>query len=154
MLAHSHPGERDREALGAEAGRLFSARGGAWTALRAQVFEVLAEADRPLSAYDVAEALSRLLGRRIAANSVYRILDLFVAHDLAKRIESRNAYVANVHPECRHDCIFLVCEDCGAIAHLDDDQLAATMRARAGAAGFEPRRPVLEVLGRCGRCAT
>ena len=154
MRAHVHPAARGAGALGAAAGETFVARGGAWTALRAQVFEVLAEATRPLSAYDVAETLSAQLGRRIAANSVYRILDLFVASDLAKRVESRNAYVANVHPECAHDCIFLVCEACGKIAHLDDDALADTMRARAKAAGFRPRRPVLEVLGHCDRCAT
>ncbi len=154
MSAHAHPHAGDRAALGAMAEVAFIARGGAWTQLRAQVFEVLAEARQPLSAYDVADMLSARLGRRIAANSVYRILDLFVAHDLAKRVESRNAYVANVHPECVHDCIFLVCEACGGIAHLDDDALAQTLRRQAAAAGFHPRRPVLEVLGRCDRCAT
>ena len=49
-----------------------------WTDLRAQVFEALARDGRPVSAYDVAERLSAETGRRIAANSVYRILDLFV----------------------------------------------------------------------------
>ncbi len=149
---HREPPEA--EALNAAAGSVLTARGGAWTELRAQVFAILAGAGQPLSAYDVAEALSRERGRRVAANSVYRILDLFVAHDLARRVESRNAYVANVHPECPHDCIFLVCEACGRIAHLDDDTLAARLRARAAAAGFVPRRPVLELLGRCRACAS
>lgn len=154
MASHAHLDDRSPEALGDAAAQALIARGGAWTELRAQVFEVLAAAGQPVSAYDVADRLSAGLGRRIAANSVYRILDLFVEHDLAKRVESRNAYVANVHPECTHDCIFLVCEGCGRIAHLDDDALAAAMRRRADAAGFRPRRQVLEVLGRCGDCAT
>jgi len=76
-----------------------------------------------------------------------------VAHNLAKRIESRNAYVANSHPACSHDCIFLVCESCGTIAHMDDDRLAAAMRAAAERTGFTPARPVLEVIGRCAACA-
>jgi Fur family zinc uptake transcriptional regulator len=153
-LVHTHLLERTPAALGVAAGETLVSRGAAWTDLRSCVFDVLAAEAAPMSAYDVADAVSHRLGRRIAANSIYRILDLFVTHDLAKRIESRNAFVANVHPECRHDCIFLICEDCGAISHLDDDALAAEMRARAAATGFAPARPVLELLGRCGSCAT
>jgi len=124
-----------------------------WTDLRAQVFDALATGGAPCSAYDVADRVSAAVGRRIAANSVYRILDLFVAHNLAKRIESRNAYVANVHPSCSHDCIFLVCQACGRIDHLDDDSLAENMRRRAEASGFAPNRPVLELLGHCRSCS-
>lgn len=123
-----------------------------WTELRSAVFDALAQDGRPVSAYDVAERVSTAAGRRIAANSVYRILDLFVAHNLAKRIESRNAYVVNVHPACAHDCIFLVCETCGRIDHLDDDSLADRMRNRAESTGFRPLRPVLELVGLCPAC--
>lgn len=123
-----------------------------WTDLRAQVFAALATFDRPASAYDVTEAVSRTAGRRIAANSVYRILDLFVAKNVAMRVESSNAYIANSHPACLHDCIFLVCDSCGKTTHLDDDGLAQGVRAAASATGFRPIRPVLEVQGRCTDC--
>lgn len=123
-----------------------------WTDLRAAVFDVLAEADTPVSAYDVAELVSAARGKRIAATSIYRILDLFVAHNLATRVETRNAYVVNTHPNCPHDCIFLVCEQCASITHLDDDRLAKAMRSLAAATGFAPSRPVLEILGRCAAC--
>jgi Fur family transcriptional regulator, zinc uptake regulator len=106
-----------------------------------------------MSAYEVTDRVSARSGRRVAANSVYRILDLFVAHNLAKRVESRNAYLVNTHPACVHDCIFLVCDRCGATRHLDDDALAGALRARAAAAGFQPKRPVLEVTGHCAACA-
>ncbi len=123
-----------------------------WTDLRAQVFDALARDGGPVSAYDVAERVSTTAARRIAANSVYRILDLFVAHNVARRIESRNAYIVNLHPDCTHDCIYLVCESCGGIEHLDDDDLARSLRARAGASGFAARRPVLEMIGTCRGC--
>jgi Fur family zinc uptake transcriptional regulator len=123
-----------------------------WTALRAAVFAALADGGRPASAYDIAEALSREQGRRVAANSVYRILDLFVAANVARRIESANAYVANAHPGCRHDCIFLVCDSCGRIAHVDDDSVSGDVRAAARGAGFTPLRPVIEVHGTCAVC--
>ena len=79
--------------------------------------------DKPASAYDIAEAVSKRAGRRVAANSVYRILDLFVGANLARRVESANAYVANQHPGCLHDCIFLICDNCGQAVHIDDDSL-------------------------------
>jgi Fur family transcriptional regulator, zinc uptake regulator len=131
----------------------LEARGEQWTAMRAAVFEVLTGFARPASAYDVTEELGRAQGRRVAANSVYRILDLFVARNLAQRIESANAYLANPHPGCRHDCIFLVCHQCGRATHLDDDAASARVRAAAEAAGFTPERPVIEVQGICADCA-
>lgn len=124
-----------------------------WTPMRASVFEALSGFDRPASAYDIAEAVSKAEGRRIAANSVYRILDLFVSANLARRVESANAYIANQHPECLHDCIFLICDDCGAAVHLDDDQLTRSVRTAAMQAGFTQVRPVIEVRGRCRQCA-
>jgi Fur family transcriptional regulator, zinc uptake regulator len=128
-------------------------RGEQWTTMRAAVFEALTGFARPASAYDVTEELSRSQGRRVAANSVYRILDLFVGANLAQRIESANAYLANPHPGCRHDCIFLVCGVCKRVTHLDDDAVSARVREAAIAAGFTPEKPVIEVHGTCADCA-
>ena len=123
-----------------------------WTAMRAAIYDALAGFERPASAYDVAEAVSQRLGRRVAANSVYRILDLFVAANLASRVESANAYVVNSHPDCLHDCIFLICDACGQTSHLDDDLLTGRVRQAASATGFAPERPLIEVRGRCATC--
>ncbi len=131
----------------------LTAAGEQWTEMRAQIFEALADTEGPASAYDIADAVSKSRGKRVAPNSVYRILDLFVANNVAKRVETRNAYIANAHPECVHDCIFLICDDCGAITHLDDDDLANSMRAKAANTGFRPANPVMEVRGTCEKCA-
>jgi Fur family zinc uptake transcriptional regulator len=123
-----------------------------WTEMRAAVFDALAGFDKPASAYDIAEQVSKSQGRRVAANSVYRILDLFVGANLARRVESANAYVANQHPACLHDCIFLICDTCGQAVHIDDDSLTKGVRAAAQEAGFSAPRPVIEVRGTCGDC--
>ena len=120
--------------------------------MRARIFEALSGFDKPASAYDIAEAVSKAEGRRVAANSVYRILDLFVGANLARRVESSNAYVANAHPDCLHDCIFLVCDKCGQTVHLDDDRITKGVRSAAEAAGFSPERPGIEVRGKCADC--
>ncbi len=145
---HLHEGESLKDA----AREQLTEQGEQWTGMRAAVFDALARFDRPASAYDIAEAVSQAQGRRVAANSVYRILDLFVASNLAMRVESANAYVANAHPGCLHDCIFLICDGCGQITHLDDDRLTGGVRDAATAAGFAPSRPIVEVRGRCEAC--
>ena len=145
---HLHEGESLTEA----AREQLTSRGEQWTDMRASVFEALAGFDRPASAYDIAEAVSGKQGRRVAANSVYRILDLFVGANLARRVESANAYVANAHPDCLHDCIFLICDSCGQAIHVDDDALSASIRKAAANAGYSATRPVIEVRGKCGDC--
>ncbi len=149
---HQHH-EPHGESLTNAAAAALMAAGEQWTDMRASIFEALSEFDRPVSAYDIAETVSKVRGKRVAANSVYRILDLFVATNLAKRVESKNAYIVNAHPECVHDCIFLVCDSCGATTHIDDDSLSEGMRERARSVGFKPVQPVLEVRGTCANCA-
>ena len=134
---HLHQGESLRDA----ARERLTSRGEQWTDMRASV-----------SAYDIAESVSKSQDRRVAANSVYRILDLFVSANLARRVESSNAYVANAHPDCLHDCIFLICDNCGQAVHIDDDALSGGVRKAAASAGFSAKRPVIEVRGTCGDC--
>jgi Fur family transcriptional regulator, zinc uptake regulator len=151
--AHIHGQHHGRTDLADAAQARLKSAGEQWTPLRATVFAALAGFDRPVSAYDVTDRVSAASGRRIAANSVYRILDLFVANNVASRVESANAFIANAHPDCRHDCIFLVCDRCGGATHVDDDRITADVRSAALAAGFTPVRPVIEVRGICGKCA-
>ena len=151
MAQHDHQ-LHEGESLRAAARDRLTREGEQWTGMRAAVFDALAGFDKPASAYDIAEEVSKAQGRRVAANSVYRILDLFVGANLARRVESANAYVANQHPACLHDCIFLICDSCGQTVHVDDDALSASIRKAASEAGFSAPRPVIEVRGKCGEC--
>lgn len=151
MHAHDHHEHHGADLTRAAQTTLEKA-GEQWTVMRERVFEALAAFDKPASAYDIAEAVSKAEGRRVAANSVYRILDLFVGANLARRVESSNAYMANTHPDCLHDCIFLVCDSCGQTTHIDDDKITREVRSAAKHAGFSPVRPVIEVRGKCADC--
>ena len=152
MTRHDHQ-LHEGDSLTQAARERLTREGEQWTQMRAAVFEALAGFAKPASAYDVAEQVSKAQGRRVAANSVYRILDLCVGANLARRVESANAYVANQHPACLHDCIFLICDNCGQAVHIDDDSLTKGVREAAKGAGFSAPRPVIEVRGRCGDCA-
>ena len=152
MVSHDHT-IHEGESLKTAARSRLQSKGEQWTDMRAAVFDALSSFDRPASAYDIAEAVSKSQDRRVAANSVYRILDLFVGANLARRVESSNAYVANQHPDCLHDCIFLICDNCGQAVHIDVDKVSDEIRKAASDAGFAAKRPVIEVRGTCGDCS-
>lgn len=158
-MAHSHAHhEHDHEEHSGEtlieaARDALTSSGEQWTGMRESVFTELARHERPVSAYDIADNLSAARGKRVAPNSVYRILDLFVTNNLALRVESSNAFLANTHPGCEHDCIFLVCDECGEATHIDDENVSRTVRGLASDRGFKPERPVLEIRGLCAACA-
>ena len=149
---HAHQ-EHSGETLVEAARNALTGSGEQWTGMRETVFSELAKHERPVSAYDIADNLSAARGKRVAPNSVYRILDLFVKNNLALRVESSNAYLANTHPGCEHDCIFLVCDECGDATHIDDENVSRTVRALAAGRKFKAERPVLEIRGLCRACA-
>ena len=154
MAAHSHAHKEHTGDALIDAARLtLTDSGEQWTGMRQSVFEELARHDKPASAYDIADNLSAARGKRVAPNSVYRILDLFVRTNLANLIESANAYLVNIHPGCRHDCIFLICDDCGKATHIDDERVTGALRDAGKEAGFTDVRPVIELRGLCDDCA-
>jgi Fur family transcriptional regulator, zinc uptake regulator len=151
MAQHDHH-EHNSQPLAHAAETALIEAGEQWTDMRATIFEVLATFEKPASAYDIADLVSKKRDKRVAPNTVYRILDLFVATNLARRVESANAYIANTHPGCLHDCIFLICDSCGTATHIDNDTLSGNVRAAAENAGFAHVRPVIEVRGKCAEC--
>lgn len=100
IMRHKHE-QPEGEALAEAARSAFERVGEQWTDMRAQLFNVIVGLDRPASAYDIADRFSEQRGRRVAANSVYRILDLFVAANIVTRVEVANRYLPNVHPRLR-----------------------------------------------------
>ncbi|RMD92342.1 MAG: transcriptional repressor, partial [Alphaproteobacteria bacterium] len=62
------------------------------TPLRRRVLEILLESHRPLGAYDILARL-RADGRPAQPPVAYRALDFLVAHGLAHRLHSLNAFL-------------------------------------------------------------
>ena len=139
----------------ARAERLCAARGARLTDMRRRVLEALAADHAPAGAYDVIERLARHGERRPAPISVYRALDFLLAHGLAHRIESRNAFVACSHehgPVGADPVAFLICESCGIVREASSPAFATALDALTRAAGFQALTPMIEVAGRCAHC--
>src|ERR1041385_4271860 len=124
------------------------------TPQRRRVLEALLTSHVPASAYDVIDRLAETDTKRPAPISVYRALDFLVEHNLAHRIESKNAYVAcDRGDECTPGAtLFLICDNCGAAGEASSESLGRIVSDETRRRAFLPRMRVLEVRGLCARC--
>ena len=127
-------------------------RGAQMTPLRQAVLLALWSAEQPLGAYDLRDRLAKAFGRQIAAPSIYRTLDFLCEQGVAARIESRNAYVACIHPDHDHACVFLVCESCGEAVEIENQKVERLIDEDAKRLGFAVKHRILELSGFCAPC--
>ena len=98
------------------------------------------------------ETMSEEIGRALVAPTIYRALDYLCAQGAVTRIESRNAYVACVHPEDDYACVLFVCEQCGQATEVESKGLERLLACDAGRLGFSIDRHVVELSGSCAGC--
>ena len=130
-------------------------RGLRLTPIRARVLGLIAEAGRPLKAYDLLDKVRSGEGAGASAPpTVYRALDFLLANGFIHKLESVNAFVACHHPNtAQHSVPFLICDRCHSAVELEDRQVVAALDERARALGFVPQAQTLEVHGLCAKCA-
>ncbi|WP_290889219.1 transcriptional repressor [Arenimonas sp.] len=127
-------------------------RGVRLTPLRAQVLGLIAEAGRPVKAYDLLDSMKALNGSS-APPTVYRALDFLLEQGFIHRLASMNAFVGCHHPHERHSVPFLICDGCHSAIELEDERITRLLDAQAKAMGFSPRAQTLEVHGLCAHCS-
>lgn len=119
---------------------------------QALVFHALGDADKPLGAYDLLDAL-RVNGFR-SPLQVYRALEKLIGLGLVHRLESLNAFV--VCSQCgvaKHDsAAFTICDICGKVCEVDDPGLIRMLVQLASESGFRLEKSTIELRGICAAC--
>ncbi len=130
-------------------------RGLRLTPIRSRVLELIAQAGKPVKAYELLEWVRETKGVGAdAPPTVYRALDFLMANGFVHKLESVNAFVACHHPDsAQHSVPFLICDRCHGAVELEDLEVVSQLEARAKALGFRPQAQTLEVHGLCARCA-
>ncbi len=124
------------------------------TPARRRALDILTQANRPVGAYEMIDLIADAGGKRPAPVSVYRALGYLLDNGLAHRIESKNAFVVCGHThDAEEPVVFLICEKCGEVKEATSSGLARELAALAGVAGFAAHTRVIEIAGRCARCA-
>lgn len=143
----------DAEGFIREVERVCGERGLRLTPLRAEVLRLVAEAGRPVKAYDLLDRMKSIHGSA-APPTVYRALDFLLEHGFIHKLESINAFVGCHHPATeQHSVPFLICDRCHAAVELEDSRVADMLEASARALGFQPQAQTLEVHGLCAECS-
>jgi Fur family zinc uptake transcriptional regulator len=127
-------------------------RGVRLTPLRAQVLGLIADAGKPVKAYDLLDRMKDRNGSS-APPTVYRALDFLLEQGFIHRLASINAFVGCHHPDARHSVPFLICDECHEAIELEDAQIPQLLDTQARALGFAPSTQTLEVHGTCAACA-
>ncbi|RCS24002.1 transcriptional repressor [Phyllobacterium salinisoli] len=119
---------------------------------QALVFNALAKAESPLSAYTILDRL-RDDGFR-APLQVYRALDKLLDYGMIHRLESLNAFVACAHPHCAdHGLIaFAICEKCGQVSEFSDPIIEGQVNEWTSRSGFRSSKTTVEIRGTCATC--
>jgi Fur family zinc uptake transcriptional regulator len=136
----------------AHAEALCHARKQRLTPMRRAVLEALGASHKPLGAYEVIDLIAAS-GTRPAPITVYRALDFLIAHGLAHRIESRNAFIACAQQHGAGTVVaFFICERCGAVGEAPAAPIRQAVAAAAKSSGFDPSVSVIEIAGVCAHC--
>ena len=130
---------------------LCAERGSRLTRLRRRVLELVWSSHAPIGAYEMLRRLSKE-HENAAPPTVYRALDFLLEHGLIHRIESLNAFVGCTDPAEAHAGQFLICEDCGSAAELNDPTINRVIARSADDHGFLVRNKTVEVRGICPKC--
>ena len=121
------------------------------TPIRAEALKQIAQAGKPIKAYDLLERMRGGPGAS-APPTVYRALDFLLENGFIHRLVSINAFLACHHPLAGHVVPILICRGCENAQELEDETIAAGLDALARAQHFEPLSTYLEVQGLCAHC--
>ena len=116
------------------------------------VYELLCDADTPLSAHGILDAL-RDQGVR-APLQVYRALNKLIERGAVHRIESVNGFVACSLAHCGERAVssFMLCNKCERTAEFTDPGIDQKIDQLATKRQFAADHKVIEITGLCASC--
>lgn len=117
------------------------------TAIRKHVLNVLLDAQRPLTAYEVLASLEGV--GSVSPPTAYRALDFLVSLGFVSRVESLNAYLALDLGPSDVPLAFFVCEKCGQAKEISANDAVISLISAADEQGFGVTHAALEVRGDC-----
>lgn len=145
-----------------DAKQLCQAQGGRFTNLREDVYRLILQADKPLGAYDLINALQQIRNQspkdtdktsaNIAPPTVYRTLEFLLEFGLIHQLSSINAYIPCCHPRDTHIAGFLICEKCRHVQELSNPPVSQIVEFSQSQAHFQVRKSTIELSGLCQNC--
>lgn len=118
------------------------------TPLRKALLEFIYATDLPIDAINCAKHLQEINIPFDPAN-IYRNLENFVQKGLIKKVDLQDG---KYYYEKISDCSHLICNSCGKVEHIHDDQSHALAHRAAENTGFAISQHVSDFFGICKQC--
>ena len=131
--------------------KVLRANGYKVTQPRMRVLKALSRADKPVSPYELQEML-RQEGEHLNHVTIYRILDLLCALNLAHKVLLLGGFVRCSLGDQEGCHRFMVCRECGALKEFADRTLCQEEIEVTQELGFHTEHHFSEVSGVCARC--
>lgn len=122
------------------------------TEIRRRVLKLVWISHAPMKAYEILEELQKE-NSRTAPPTVYRAIEFLMDAGLVHRIESLNAYVGCGKPGSEHSGQFLICNQCGVVAEMDDPRITRLLVKEAEQLDFKVELQTIEIRGLCPQCS-
>ncbi|WP_435329082.1 zinc uptake transcriptional repressor Zur [Vibrio hannami] len=131
---------------------ICEARGVRFTPQRRRVFELICSSPSASSAYDLLEQLKES-EPQAKPPTVYRALDFLLEQGFIHKVESENSFISCCSCGAnKHHSQLLICDQCGNVIELLDDNLVALLESNAKKHGFNITNNVIETHGICSKC--
>jgi len=131
--------------------RVLRANGYKVTQPRKRVLEALAQAQQPVSPYDIQKMLGQK-GSHLNHVTIYRILDLLCLLNLAHRTLLLGGFVRCTLGQKEGCHRFMVCRQCGGLQEFADMALCQEENEVAQDLGFRTEHHFSEFFGLCSKC--
>jgi Fur family zinc uptake transcriptional regulator len=131
---------------------ICDARGVRYTPQRRRVFELICSNQSASSAYELLEQLKES-EPQAKPPTVYRALDFLLEQGFIHKVESENSFISCC--TCgtkKHHSQLLICDQCGNVIELLDDNLVTLLANNAEKHGFQITNHVIETHGTCRKC--
>ena len=130
----------------------FCKRGGhRMTAPRVNVLEIIFQAKKPVTAYEILDLLGQKMDNP-KPPTAYRAIEFLQKHSLIHRIESLNAYTP-CHIGHKHKgSQFMICSDCGGVEETHLCDVPEPFKNAAKNKNFSIESWNLEIHGLCENC--
>jgi Fur family zinc uptake transcriptional regulator len=141
----------ETERLVRKAEKLCQARGARMTSTRKEVFNILAQQDGSIGAYDLLDQL-KLMVPNAKPPTIYRALDFLQEQGFVHKITSSNSFVLCSHFDHQHPVQMLICESCGNVQEIQSAGVYEELQHQAEGQGFLVQEQTIEAHGLCAKC--
>lgn len=120
---------------------------------RLLAFNIVHDAQKPITAYDVLNKMGATLSNP-KPPTAYRALDFLEEHGFVHRIESLNAYVS-CDVNHKHDgSQFMICDSCNAVEEVHLCSLPKKLNEKVQSEAFTLHHWNVELHGLCRACTS